>query len=138
MLRVTAHVAIGSYRGQRCVDITRLPPTVGAETIGTSVAARATRRQRRGVDLDDELDRELRIPLRDVLNVSSGYEERVVCIPEADADIQAVAQQILDTWPVTIEMHVQLPQPLPQLLRDFVDDPATQGPALRTLRPQSD
>jgi hypothetical protein len=51
-----------------------------------------------------------------------------------DADVDECRAQILETWPVTIGMAAKLSQPLPMLIRAFVDNPPAQSAALEALR----
>jgi hypothetical protein len=104
----------------------------GAEEVGEKLARRAdANRDRR--TRNPELDDRMAIPLRDVRNESAGDITRVVCELLRDADIELCRERLLETWPVTVELPVQLRAPLATFVRQFADDPAPQHEAMAKL-----
>jgi hypothetical protein len=100
--------------------ITNLPLGVGPESVGAALVARVNLgRSRSRLVADPEAFGELGLALRDIQDWS---EDTVVCQAFPDADIDELTAQILATWGVTIRVPVQLSAPLPQLVRDLVDD----------------
>jgi DNA gyrase/topoisomerase IV subunit A len=132
-LRVSSDIAIESdHRGTRLV-ISRVSYGFGAEQVGEAIASRvdAVRSGRLRVRYPD-VENALDLPLRDVRNESAGGT-RVVCDLLEGADVELCRQRLLEIWPVSIEIPVQLRVPLAPLVRAFVDHPAVQNEALAGL-----
>jgi DNA gyrase/topoisomerase IV subunit A len=133
-LRVSTDIAIETGdRGTRLL-ISRVPYGVGASDLGDAIARRVDAvRIARVREAYPDLENQLDLPLRDVRNESSGDTIRVVCELLAGANAELCRQRLLETWPVTIEIPVQLRAPLAVLVRGFVDDPEPQNAALASL-----
>jgi DNA gyrase/topoisomerase IV subunit A len=133
-LRVSTDIAIETDdRGTRLL-ISRVPFGVGAESVAEAIANRVDAvRSSRLREAYPELQNELDLPLRDVRNESSGDRVRVVCELLAGANAELCRERLLETWPVTIEISVQLRSPLATLVKGFVDDPSAQNDALTAL-----
>jgi DNA gyrase/topoisomerase IV subunit A len=133
-LRVSSEIAIETDRRGSRLLISRVPYDVGPEDVGNAIASRVDAvRSGRLREAYPELENELDLPLRDVRNESSGDTTRVVCDLLAGADAELCRGRILETWPATIEVTVQLRAPLATLVRGFVDDLAPQDEALTAL-----
>jgi Type IIA topoisomerase (DNA gyrase/topo II, topoisomerase IV), A subunit len=133
-LRLRARVVIESdTQGSRLV-MSHFPFAVGAENAGRFVAERIGPRLARdlGAQYPDLVDR-VHIPLSDVRNESHGDLVRVVCDLEPDADPELCRDRVLEVWPVTTEIMVQLRVPLARLLRDLVDGSDAQQDAITEL-----
>jgi DNA gyrase/topoisomerase IV subunit A len=128
--------AIGTDR----LAITNLAPGIGPSEVSRHLAERSGPRCSLELDQDDDDDREelarlVYLPLLDVNDESWGEESRIVLTLRADADIEVVRQQVLDVWPVVVEVDAQLPAPLAELVRAEVDpDMAGQLAAIAALR----
>jgi DNA gyrase/topoisomerase IV subunit A len=133
-LRVSTDIAIETDdRGTRLL-ISRVPYGVGPDDVGTAIAGRVDAvRSGRLREAYPELQNALDLPLRDVRNESMNDVTRVVCELLAGANAELCRERLLETWPVTIEIPVQLRAPLATLVRGFVDDPAAQNAALAAL-----
>jgi DNA gyrase/topoisomerase IV subunit A len=133
-LRVSSDIAIETdERGTRLL-ITRTPYDIGPEDVSGAIASRVDAvRSGRLREAFPELENELDLPLRDVRNESYGDITRVVCELLDGANAELCRDRILETWPATIEVTVQLRAPLATLVRGFVDDPVTQNEALALL-----
>lgn len=133
-LRLSADVAIETRDGGSQLVISRFPPRVGPGDAAEAIAARVD--AARGRDLrttHPELYDQMDLALRDVRNESIDDRGRLVCELLPGADPGMCRDRLLETWPVTDELPVQLRAPLAALVRDFVDDPAAQGAAIAQL-----
>jgi DNA gyrase subunit A len=116
-----------------CLVISNLPPSIGVfeaiEAIEPAGKAEAHRSAPRPGDSRSDS------PIVAVLDVSTGDETRVLVRLQPDADPNAVARLLHDTWPISIEHDLQLPAPLAALVRACVDpDRSSQLIALGELR----
>lgn len=122
--------------------ITDLAPGIGPSELLHQLTQRSSPRRtfEPGPDvLDDddlhELARLVDLPLLDVNDESSGDESRVVLTLAPGADLEAVRRQVLDVWPVVVEVDAQLSAPLAELVRAEVDPHrAAQLAAIDALR----
>jgi DNA gyrase subunit A len=110
--------------------ISHPPPETSIERIAESIASR---RMRPALPGYPRLARQMGIPLRDLRNESMWPVDRLICVPDRDADLSKVKRQILQTSPVTIKRPMQLAAPLAVLIRAIADDPEPQRRALDAL-----
>ena len=122
-LHQQARIAVEPHPDGDLLILTNLPLGIGSESVGAALVARVNlgRNRRRRV-ADPEAFGELGLALRDIQDWSSGPVERVVCRALPHADVDELTAQILATWGVTIRVPVRLAAPLPQLVRELVDD----------------
>jgi DNA gyrase/topoisomerase IV subunit A len=133
-LRLSADVAIeADHLGSRLV-ISQFPFGVGPQDAAQAIASLVD-----AVDHQDlrtahpGLYEQMHIPLRDVRNESVDDTGRLVCELLPDADPDMCRDRILEIWPVTTEIPVQLRAPLPTLLRRLVDGSVAQREAIAEL-----
>jgi DNA gyrase subunit A len=133
-LRLSATVVLETDDRESRLVVSRFPFGSSADVAGQTLAARVDRARRRGLRSEHpELHDLLEIPLRDVRNESIDLPGRLVCVLLRGADPELCRERILETWPVTVDLAVQLPAPLPALIRQFADDPAAQRNAMAAL-----
>jgi len=133
----TARISQEHSDHQRLIVLRCLPPGIGDETLVETIAARVEAMH--SGDLHWEPghvgDWQLRwpasdpptaIPLADVRNESRGTgwgnQTKIVCELLPDADLAECVRAIAKIWGVRTERQVQLDAPLPQLMRELVDD----------------
>jgi DNA gyrase subunit A len=116
------------------IVLSGLPLGIGSYAVESVMAQRvAEHRYRDGHPESADLY-DLGLPLRDVRDESDSSRDRIVCEPRKNVDIEQCAEQIAATWGVTIRTEVQLPAPLPVLVRELADeDPARLRTALASL-----
>jgi len=133
-LTLSARVAIeADERGSRLV-VSHFPWSVGPGDASQVLAARADAERHRDLNArqPDLFDR-MRIRLRDIRNESHDDIERLVCELDPDADPEVCRERVLETWPVTTELPVQLRAPLPRLLHEINDGSDAQQEAITAL-----
>ena len=132
-LVLTAHVSYAQVAGRRVIVVTGLPLGVGPDAVIDTVGARVEamnagdpywQPEHVGTWLLESpaSGPATAIPLADIRNESYGDVIHIVCVPLNDEVAAKCAAQIVSTWGVRTEQQVQLPAPLPQLMRDLVDD----------------
>lgn len=131
---MTAELKIEPTNGGDAIVISNLPLRIGVDTVTEALRARVDLQARLERDAHPERFAELALPLRDLRDNSRSEETRIVCVVRAGADAGEVEAQIASTWGVRTRTRVQLAAPLPQLMRELVDDdPTAQRRALATL-----
>lgn len=133
----TARISHEQRGDRRLIVLTCLPPGIGDNTLVETIAARVAALHAGDPDwFPDHVwvsqippvhpGPATAIPLADVRNESWGTgarnETRIVCELLPDADLAGSQQQIANIWGVRTEQQVQLAAPLPQLVRELVDD----------------
>lgn len=98
--------------------LTHLPPSMGANQLAELLDP-AT--EDWSDDPDWPYDSEKLIGVADVLNLSEGTTDRVVCVTEPGTDLANLTKQLRRRWGVTMRIRAALPAPLPALLRQWVD-----------------
>jgi hypothetical protein len=150
----TATMSYEERDSTQVVVLSNLPLGVGEWTVRAALSAKVEAMSRndpdwtphdyyctswetRGDDdlLPSEIDADPQaIPLADVRIEPHGQVNRIVCYPLPDAMPGDYAPLIASTWGVRTERRVFLPAPLPQLMRELVDDDnAAQRAALAQL-----
>ena len=132
-LQLASRAEIERVNGLVNVVLTHLPFGIGPDQIGDMLARRVDTEQADLHRQHPKLHERATLPLKDVRNESISSGTRLVCVLKPDADPELALARVLETWPATIELPVQLSEPLAALVRHFVDDPETQRPALATL-----
>jgi DNA gyrase subunit A len=132
-LRLSACVSLDTNRNSPEVVISHLPYGIGPDAVTYAIASRVNARNDSLADTNPALNARLQIPLTDVRDESTATEVRLVCTIEEHADPNLCRARILETWPVTIDVAVQLAGPLPALVRALVDDATTQNGAIAAL-----
>ena len=122
---------------RRLIVLSCLPPGVGDDTLIETIAGRVE-----AMNPGDPFwepwhvgdwqvrhgspDAATAIPLADIRNESTGAgwgnQTRIVCELLPEADLAECQQAIATIWGVRTERQVQLAAPLPQLMRELVDD----------------
>jgi DNA gyrase subunit A len=98
--------------------IDHFPPGVGARQICERLAGLVTRRSW-SADLP-ELDRRTRITVSMIEDVSTDKDAQLFLQAARGADIDALGRQLLEVHGVTIQLSVELPASLPEILRRWV------------------
>ena len=136
-LRLRARVEIEDHPGGAQLVVTNLPYGVGADDAAQSIAARIdAARNADEFERHGKLSAELDIALRDVRNETISEVQRLVCDVAPGGDPEVSRQRVLDTWPISIELTVQLGAPLAALLRDLVDGSEVQQEAFTAFLTQ--
>lgn len=119
----------------RQIVLTDFPLGTSVEAIEEAIDQRAhIRRRRPWQDHDDDLLGDLALPIRSLTNTSDNTTSRLVCEPRRPEEIMQVTHALAAAWGVTTRQPVQLPAPLPHLLRELVEEHRTdQRSALATL-----
>lgn len=131
--RLSAHVDIETHGPATELVISRLPFGIGVDAIGSAIASRVDRGSDRLHQSHPALHARLGIPITDIRDESTSDTVRLTCVVAPDADPDLCRERILETWPVTTEVPIRLAQPIPTLVRAYLDNPATQLAALRAL-----
>ena len=133
-LVMTAAIDYEEGEHELVIALTRFPLGVGCETIMQAIGSRVPGHERRDPDWDPaDLD-ELDLPLRDVRNMSHGQTEKIVCLPNRHYVLDLIEPRLAAIWGVRTRTTVQLPAPLPVLMRELADqDPAALRSALAAL-----
>lgn len=127
-MMLTAHLSYEHVDGADLIVLTNLPLGVGDDTVRQALAARVEVLSGHDPDWDPD---ELALPLKDVRIESYGNGARIVCELSDGARPEEWEVQIASTCGVTVRSQVQLPAPLPQLMRELIeDDPVAQRAAL--------
>jgi hypothetical protein len=101
------------------VTIDSLPPGVSASEIMRALKAAAE--ERPWADTHPRLAEQIRFPLRDVNDASrSATAPRIDCIARSDATLDDVNRLLRTIWPMGINRLLELPAPLPDLLRSWI------------------
>jgi DNA gyrase/topoisomerase IV subunit A len=98
--------------------VDHLPHGVGSREISERVAELVQRRPW-SADLP-ELDRRTRLPVSQLDDLSSGTQTRLLFTAAEGADLDALGRQLLNLQGITIKLSVQLPEPLPDMLRRWI------------------
>jgi len=134
---LTAHLSHESAEGGQLIVLTHLPLGIGDFVVAQMLSARMESVARRDPDWDPDEFAELALPLRDVRIESYGDVTRIVCELREEVTAANWEAQIASTWGVSTRRQVQLRAPLPQLMRELVDeDFAAQRAALVLLSEQ--
>jgi len=96
----------------------RLPPGVSSSQIHERVAERVNARPWSAQH--PELDRQARIPLARIEDLSTGDRTRLVFTAAPGADLNELRDRLLWVHGLSIAVSVQLAAPLPELLRSWV------------------
>ena len=135
-MRMSARVDVEESEPGAHLVVTRIPPGVGPEDVMSAIAARSRKDvPRRLASSHPELHEQLLIPLKDVRDESTANLSRVVCVLEPGADVDECRLRILETWPVSIEVNVELPGPLADVIRGWVDRPDDQARGVARVAP---
>jgi DNA gyrase/topoisomerase IV subunit A len=123
-LRLSAQIELANLDGSELV-ISNLPYGVGPDAVMGAISARVDVAGRREIATHPELHHQLRIPLRDVRDVSENHSSRLVCHLEPGADPAQVRAQLLQIWPISTELATRLGAPLARLIHESADPDAT-------------
>jgi DNA gyrase subunit A len=126
-LQLSAHLRLADPPTRRWI-IDHLPPLVGGRELLERIANLAMRRPW-SADLP-ELDRRTRVPVSTIDAMSTGPDTQLVIKAATGVDLDALGRQLREVQGVTIKLPVQLPGPLPRILRNWVATHATDD--LRT------
>ena len=115
-LRLEARVSVMENGS---VVIENIPPNAGPRIVSESIA----NRQQPNEWADDypSLDEETRLPLASVDDLSSGTDDRLVCMPEPGVPPEVLRNQLMGVYGISTTVPVALPGPLATLVRDWVD-----------------
>jgi len=141
---LTAHLTDEHVDGGQLLIATHLPLGIGPDMAVQALAARVEAMGSGDPDWEpDEFDDESgtwsgsisdALPLADVRNESYGDGIRIVCELLTHTIPSHSEAQVASTWGVRTRRQVQLPAPLPQLIRELVDsDAPAQRVALNGL-----
>jgi hypothetical protein len=130
-MMLTAQLSYEHVDGADLIVLTNLPLGVGDDTVRQALAARVEVLSGHDPDWDPD---ELALPLNDVRIESHGNGTRIVCELVDGTRPEECEAQIASTYGVSIRSEVQLPVPLPQLMRELInDDPIAQRAALAAV-----
>jgi hypothetical protein len=115
-LRLEARVNVGE--DQRSVVIEAMPPGVDRGDVLASLSSRAKRHDWSGAYPD--LDRATRVSIAEVQDVAGLDDDRFVCVAEPGAELDVLRDQIVDVHGIWAVIPVSLPQPLPAMVRRWV------------------
>jgi hypothetical protein len=117
LLTLSAHIRIDAESRQLVIE--NIPPNVGPEFVIKSIENR--RRRTVWEAVHPELAGSGRVTLAEVENLSTPDRDRIVCTAGADVDLGQLRDQLLAVNGVMTALVVQLPAPLCDLVRRFVD-----------------
>jgi DNA gyrase/topoisomerase IV subunit A len=133
-LRLRARVEIESDEHENRLVISHLPWGIGPQDASRALANRVDAEADRDPSArqPDLFDR-MRVLLRDIRNESHDCLARVVCELEPGADPEVCRDRVLETWPVTTRVRVQLGAPLAQRLHQIIDGSDAQQETITAL-----
>jgi hypothetical protein len=118
-LRLRARVSLDDDRGQ--VVIGNFPPNVSTDDAAQIIASRAG--ERPWADDHPRLHRLTRLPLAGVRDETTERTDpfgRLICTPSRGTSPEELRDMLLDVPGVCTSMPARLPQPLPALIRHWV------------------
>jgi DNA gyrase/topoisomerase IV subunit A len=121
-LQLTASIEISDAHPSRTrwrgIVLTNLPPGVSTSDLFDHITSRVHRRS--DEDLHPELAAKAGLDLKALDDLSSGDEARIVVTPKAGADVEDLADRLRAIWGVSIDLPVNLGQPLATVLRAWI------------------
>jgi hypothetical protein len=99
---------------QASVLVEHMPPNASRPVVMTAIAEMARQWARHADAARNGL-----LPVRDIVDISH-YDDRFVCFPELGTTAELLRDLLLDFHGITTTMPVELPQPLPTLIRRWV------------------
>ncbi|MDP9402048.1 MAG: hypothetical protein M3P85_01660 [Actinomycetota bacterium] len=116
VLRLSAVIETGAEGDNTFLHISNLPPGVSPTQLVYRVLSCVSRRH----SDDDRLVAQPDLALHDVEDLSARGETKIRCRLAEGADPEMAMERLLEIWGVTIDVSVQLPGPLAELLRSWL------------------
>lgn len=114
---LTLRARITLDEDHRQVVVGNIPPNVSIYDARASVADRASLPEWAGQH--PGLSRIVRLPIEDIKDFSPTDSDRFVCIPEPGVALEQLRDQLEDVYGISTTMPVALPQPLPDMVRQW-------------------
>jgi hypothetical protein len=124
-LRLQSRISISDDRS--AVVIENLPPNISTDDVAQTIANRASPRQ--WANDHPGLYQITHLPLADLRDETSERTNpygRLICIPNQGTSPEELRDMLLDVYGVYTTMRVALPQPLPVLIKNWVQANAHQ------------
>ena len=120
-LKLSAVITIEHPEGGVVLEISNLPPGVGANRVESNIESRIGGHRGR---YPSEVFSRTNVAVTKVQNQSGLAGSRIRCSVASDVDPETVAQHVREVWGVTIELHAALPRPLAEMVRSWIQEHA--------------